>query len=186
MEDLRLNLPLDQAALSSLRAGQRLLLSGVIYCARDAAHQRLVALLDAGQELPFDVRGQAIYYVGPTPAKPGAIIGSAGPTTSYRMDDYAPKLLDAGLRIMIGKGMRGEAVVASMIKNGAVYLGATGGAGALLARSIRAVETVAYPELGPEAVRRMEVLDFPAMVIIDARGNNLYELGPKAYLESLA
>ena len=167
--------------MEKLEIGDRVLLTGVIYSARDAAHKRLFDLIQAGKELPVDIRGQVIYYVGPAPAKPGKPIGSAGPTTSYRMDAYAPKLIELGLKGMIGKGNRGAGVVEAMKKFKAVYFGATGGAGALLARSIRKAETVAYEDLGPEAIQRMEVEDFPVVVINDTKGNDLYVEGRTKY-----
>jgi fumarate hydratase subunit beta len=153
----------------------------VIYTGRDAAHKRLFDLIQAGKELPIDIRGQVIYYVGPAPAKPGKPIGSAGPTTSYRMDAFAPKLMELGLKGMIGKGNRGADVVEAMKKHKAVYFGATGGAGALLARSIKKAETIAYEDLGPEAIQRLEVEDFPVVVINDTKGNDLYVEGAKKY-----
>jgi fumarate hydratase subunit beta len=153
-----------------------------MYAARDAAHKRLIELLDAGKPLPFAIEDAAVYYVGPTPAPPGAIIGSAGPTTSYRMDAYTPRLLELGLRVMIGKGKRSDAVIAAIKQNGALYLGAIGGAGALLASRIKVSDTIAFAELGAEAIRRLVVEDFPAVVLIDTRGANFYETGRAAYL----
>jgi len=173
--------PLSDDVVKSLKMGDKVRINGVIYSARDAAHKRLVELIEKGEELPFDVRGQIIYYVGPTPAKPGYAVGSAGPTTSYRMDPYAPILIEHGLRGMIGKGSRSEAVKEAMKKFGAVYFAAVGGAGALIAKSIVSAEVIAYPDLGAEAIRRMEVKDFPAIVAIDAQGNDLYEKGREAY-----
>ena len=164
-----------------LRIGEKVSITGVIYSARDAAHKRLVELIDKGQELPFDLKGSVIYFVGPAPAKPGYAVGSAGPTTSYRMDPYSPKLIENGLKGMIGKGGRSEEVKKSMVKHGAVYLAAIGGAGALMSKSIKKAEVIAYPELGAEAVRRMEVEDFPAIVAIDAHGNDLYLKGREEY-----
>lgn len=184
MDNIVINTPLSKEQAKSLRAGDTVLLNGVIYTARDAAHKRLVELLDKGEKLPIDVEGAIIYYVGPTPAKPGQVIGSAGPTTSYRMDAYAPRLLDLGLRGMLGKGKRSDDVIASMKKNGAVYLGAIGGAAALIAKKITEAEVVCYEDLGSEAIRRLVVKDFPATVIIDSEGNNLYESGVKEYLAS--
>ena len=177
--------PLTREEARTLRAGESCLLSGVIYTARDAAHKRLCERLDRGEELPMDIRDAVIYFVGPTPAKPGQAIGSAGPTTSYRMDAYSPKLIRAGLTGMIGKGKRGDEVVAAMKECGAVYFGAIGGCGALLSRCIRKAEVIAYDDLGAEAVRRLEVEDFPVVVVIDSEGNNLYQTGRKAYLESV-
>jgi fumarate hydratase subunit beta len=184
MDNIAITTPLAREQAKSLRAGDTVLISGTIYTARDAAHARLVELLDKGEKLPFDVEGALIYYVGPTPAKPGQVIGSAGPTTSYRMDAYAPRLLDLGLRGMIGKGKRSQDVIDSMKKNGAVYLGAIGGAAALIAKKITGAEVVCYEDLGSEAIRRLTVKDFPATVIIDSEGNNLYEFGVKQYLDS--
>ena len=174
--------PLTAEKTKELRAGDNVLISGVIYTGRDAAHKRLVELVQEGKELPVDLRDQIIYYVGPAPAKPGQAIGSAGPTTSYRMDAYAPALLDLGLKGMIGKGKRSDEVVASMMKNEAVYFGAIGGAGALLSKCIKKAEVVCYEDLGAEAIHRLEVENFPVMVVIDSFGNNLYETGPAAYL----
>ncbi len=184
MDNIALTTPLSREDTLKLRAGDTVLLSGTIYTARDAAHARLVELLDKGEKLPIDVEGAVIYYVGPTPAKPGQVIGSAGPTTSYRMDAYAPRLLDLGLRGMLGKGKRSQDVIDSMKKNGAVYFGAIGGAAALIAKSITAAEVVCYEDLGSEAIRRLTVKDFPATVIIDSEGNNLYEIGVQNYLAS--
>lgn len=181
----KIHTPLTREEARTLRAGESCLLSGVIYTARDAAHKRLCERLDRGEELPMDVRDAVIYFVGPTPAKPGQAIGSAGPTTSYRMDAYSPKLIRAGLTGMIGKGKRGDEVVAAMKECGAVYFGAIGGCGALLSRCIRKAEVIAYDDLGAEAVRRLEVEDFPVVVVIDSEGNNLYKTGREAYLESV-
>lgn len=178
---IALTTPLSQAAVCELRAGDRVAITGYIYTGRDAAHKRLVALLDEGRVLPFDPVGQIIYYTGPTPAPPGVASGPAGPTTSYRMDPYTPPLLDRGLRGMIGKGERSAEVVASMVRNGAVYFAAVGGAAAVIAKSIRSSEVVAYPDLGTEAVHRLYVVDFPAIVAIDALGNSLYESEPARY-----
>lgn len=184
MDNVNITTPLSKEQAKSLRAGDTVLLNGVIYTARDAAHKRLVDLLDKGEKLPIDIEGAIIYYVGPTPERPGQVIGSAGPTTSYRMDAYAPRLLDLGLRGMLGKGKRSDEVIASMKKNGAVYLGAIGGAAALIAKRIEQAEVVCYEDLGSEAIRRLVVKDFPATVIIDSEGNNLYESGVKQYLDS--
>lgn len=178
---IHINAPLTEETIGSLKAGDTVSISGTIYTARDAAHKRMIALLEEGKELPFDIQGQVIYYVGPCPAKPGQVIGSAGPTTSSRMDAYAPKLIELGLKGMIGKGLRSKEVVQAMNQKSAVYFGAIGGAGALIARSITKEEVIAFPELGPEAVRKLEVKDFPAVVIIDSQGNNLYESGREAY-----
>lgn len=175
MSTVKLTTPLSEEAVRGLKAGDRVLLSGVIWTGRDQAHKRLVALLDAGKELPCDLRGQAIYFVGPCPAMPGRPIGSAGPTTSYRMDAYSPRLLaDCGLRGMIGKGARTAPVVEAMKKYGAVYFAATGGAGALIAQCVKSCEPVAFPDLGPEAIYRLVVEDFPLVVATDAEGNTLY------------
>ena len=176
--------PVTAADLSPLHAGDTVLLSGTVYTARDAAHERLCRLLDGGGALPFSLPGGAVYYVGPTPERPGQVIGSAGPTTSGRMDAYAPALLDLGLKIMIGKGARSAAVKDAIVRNGAVYLGAMGGAGAVMAASVRASRLVCWEDLGCEAVRELTVQDMPLTVVIDALGNDLYSLGPKAYLES--
>ena len=179
---IKLKTPLDSAAARALRAGDMCLLTGELYTARDAAHKRLCTLLEAGQPLPFDMRGAVIYFVGPTPAKRGQAIGSAGPTTSYRMDAYSPALLRQGLTGMIGKGKRTDAVKQSVVKNGAVYLAAIGGAGALMANSVQSCEVIAWPDLGCEAVRRLVVRDFPLTVLLDAHGGDLYQSGPAAYL----
>jgi fumarate hydratase subunit beta len=177
----RLTTPLTDEAIAALHAGDAVSLSGVLYVARDAAHKRLVAALAAGQPLPFDVRGQVIYYMGPSPARPGQVIGSAGPTTSGRMDPYTPDLLAAGLKGMIGKGERSAAVRQAIVQAGAVYLGAVGGVGALLAQCVRRAEIVAYADLGAEALRRLEVVDLPAFVIDDIYGADAYEQGRVAY-----
>lgn len=182
---IKVKLPLTPEEARKLKSGDNCLLSGVIYTARDAAHKRLCELLAEGKELPIDIKNAVIYYVGPTPAKEGMAIGSAGPTTSYRMDPYSPMLIAAGETGMIGKGKRSEEVVAAMKKYGAVYFGAIGGAGALLSHCVKKAEVVAYEDLGTEAVRRLEVDDFPVTVIIDSEGNDLYENGRKAYLETL-
>jgi fumarate hydratase subunit beta len=181
MAEIRLKTPLRDEDVVKLEIGDKVLLTGVIYTGRDAAHKRLFDLIQAGKELPIDIRGQVIYYVGPAPAKPGKPIGSAGPTTSYRMDAFAPKLMELGLKGMIGKGNRGADVVEAMKKHKAVYFGATGGAGALLARIIKKAETIAYEDLGPEAIQRLEVEDFPVVVINDTKGNDLYVEGAKKY-----
>lgn len=178
----KITMPLTAEKAAELHCGDNVLLSGVIYTGRDAAHKRFTELIDAGKELPFDVKDSVIYYVGPAPAKPGQVIGSAGPTTSYRMDAYAPALLDLGLKGMIGKGKRSPEVIESMKKNGAVYFGAIGGCGALLAKCIKKAEVICYEDLGAEAVRRLEVENLPAVVVIDSKGNNLYEEGRKNYL----
>jgi len=178
---IRLYLPLVDEDLETLAAGDRIFLNGIVYTARDAAHKRLFELLQSGQPLPVDLRGQVIYYVGPTPAKPGRVIGSAGPTTSGRMDAYAPALIAYGLKGMIGKGLRNQAVRDAMKAYKAVYFGATGGAGALLARRIKKAEVVAYEDLGPEAIHRLVVKELPVIVINDAFGGDLYAEGVKAY-----
>lgn len=177
-----LNTPLTAEKTKDLKAGDNVLISGIIYTGRDAAHKRLVELVQEGKELPVDLKDQIIYYVGPAPAKPGQAIGSAGPTTSYRMDAYAPTLLDLGLKGMIGKGKRSDEVVASMMKNDAVYFGAIGGAGALLSKCIKKAEVVCYDDLGAEAIRRLEVENLPVVVVIDSQGNNLYTQGRQQYL----
>ena len=177
--------PLSKEDARSLKAGDSCLLTGVIYTARDAAHKRLCELADQGKELPMEIKDAVIYFVGPTPARPGEAIGSAGPTTSYRMDAYSPTLIGLGQTGMIGKGKRGPEVVAAMKEHGAVYFGAIGGCGALLSQCIKKAEVIAYEDLGAEAIRRLEVENFPAVVIIDSEGNNLYETGRSAYLETL-
>ena len=182
---ISIQLPLTREKARELKAGDSCLLSGIIYTARDAAHKRMMELLDEGNPLPFPVEGSAIYYVGPTPAKPGQPIGSAGPTTSYRMDAYSPQMLASGQRGMIGKGKRSREVIEAMKENHAVYFAAIGGAGALLSRCVQSAEVVAYEDLGAEAVRRLTVKDFPAVVVIDAEGTNLYECGRANYLSSL-
>ncbi len=171
---LRISPPMKKECVESLKCGDRVLICGKIYTARDAAHKRMVEAIERGEELPFDLREQIIYYAGPTPAKPGRVIGSCGPTTSGRMDAYAPKLIELGLCGMIGKGERNEAVVEAMKKHKAVYFGAIGGAGALIAECVESVEIVAYEDLGTEAIRCLTVKDFPAIVVIDSRGNSLY------------
>ena len=181
----RITTPLTAEIVKELKAGDSVLISGAIFTARDAAHKRLIDLLDKGDKLPIDVNNEIIYYVGPTPAKAGMAIGSAGPTTSYRMDAYTPQLLDLGLKGMIGKGLRSKEVIDSIVKNKAVYFGAIGGAAALIGKSVEKAEVLAYEDLGSEAIRRLEVIDFPAVVIIDSEGNNLYEIGQKDYLDSI-
>ena len=176
--------PLTREDARKLKSGDSVLLTGVIYTARDAAHKRLCELVEQGKELPLDVKDSVIYFVGPTPARPGEAIGSAGPTTSYRMDAYSPTMIAQGQTGMIGKGKRNEEVIAAMKEHGAVYFGAIGGCGALLSKCIKKAEVIAYDDLGAEAIRRLEVEDFPVVVIIDSEGNNLYETGRKAYLES--
>ena len=178
---MNLTTPLTDEIIEQLHAGDKVSITGVIYVGRDAAHKRLVAALDSGQPLPFDPQGQIIYYMGPSPAKPGDPIGSAGPTTSGRMDAYTPRMLEAGLKGMIGKGNRSPAVRDAIRKHKAVYMAATGGAGALIAKSIKKSETVAFPELGAEAVLRLEVEGFPAIVVNDIYGGDAYEDGVKQY-----
>lgn len=181
----KITTPLTVDKVKELKSGDSVLLSGTIYTGRDAAHKRLIELLDSGKELPINVKDEIIYYVGPTPSKPGQVIGSAGPTTSYRMDAYAPKLMDLGLTGMIGKGKRDNNVIESIKRNKAIYFGAIGGAGALIGKSIVSCEIVAYEDLGAEAIRKLEVIDMPLTVIIDGEGNNLYEIGQMEYLESI-
>lgn len=174
MNATKISTPLTDEVIKKLEIGMQVLLSGTIYTARDAAHQKLADLLSSGKQLPFEPEGSVIYYVGPTPAKPGSVIGAAGPTTSYRMDPFAPALLDAGIKGMIGKGSRSEKVIDSIKKNTAVYFGATGGAAALISKSVVEAEIIAFEELGPEAVRRLKVKDMPLIVINDCNGNDLY------------
>ncbi len=178
---MEIKAPLSEEMVEQLKAGDPVTISGVIYAARDAAHKRMVEALDRGERLPFDIGGQIVYYVGPAPAKPGQVIGSAGPTTSGRMDVYTPRLLAEGLRGMIGKGNRSAAVKEALKRYKAVYFGAIGGAGALIAKSVKKAELVAYKDLGPEAVLCLEVEDFPAIVIDDAHGHDLYEEGAEKY-----
>lgn len=173
--------PLELPVLEELRTGNQVYINGIIYVARDAAHKRMIESLDKGDDLPIKIAGQTLYYMGPSPAKPGQIIGSAGPTTSGRMDIYTPRLLSAGLRAMIGKGSRSPEVRKAIKRHGAVYMAAIGGAGALIAKSILKAEIVAYEDLGAEAIRRLEVKDFPAIVINDIYGGDLYEEGKIKY-----
>lgn len=180
-EPKRIKAPFDDETARGLKAGESVLITGKILAARDAAHKRLCECLDRGEKLPVDLEGQVVYYVGPSPAKPGMAVGSAGPTTAGRMDAYAPRLMDQGLKGMIGKGYRKPEVVESMKKNGVPYLAAVGGAGALIAKSIKNYTVLAWPELGPEALAEMEVVDFPAIVVIDSEGDNYYETGQKPY-----
>ena len=177
----RVTLPLTDETLEDLRAGDNVLLTGVIYVGRDAAHKRMIEALDQDKALPFDIRGQIIYFMGPSPARPGKPIGSAGPTTSGRMDAYSPRLIAEGLKGMIGKGLRSKAVKDAMVKHKAVYLGAIGGAGAIISKSIKKSEVVAYEELGAEAILCLEVADFPVTVINDIHGGDLYEEGKARY-----
>ena len=178
---MNLTTPLTNDVIEQLHAGDKVSITGTIYVGRDSAHKRLVAALDAGEPLPFDPQGQIIYYMGPAPAKPGDPIGSAGPTTSYRMDPYAPRLMAVGLKGMIGKGNRSLPVREAMQKYKAVYMGAIGGAGALIAKTVRSAEVIAYEDLGAEALRRLEVEDFPAIVVNDIYGGDAYEDGLKQY-----
>ncbi len=172
--DKHLTVPMDDETLKNLQAGEYVYLTGTIYSARDAAHARIYEALKRGEEPPVDLKGHIVYYLGPTPAREGRVIGSAGPTTSNRMDKYTPRLLNYGVKGMIGKGKRSDAVIESMIKNGAVYFAAVGGAGALLSKCITSAEVVAYDDLGTEAVRKLTVENFPVIVTIDSRGNKLY------------
>jgi len=180
-----LKTPLTNDDLKNLKVGDKVTLTGAIYSARDAAHKKIVELIDKQEKLPFDLQGAAVYYVGPAPAKPGYAIGSAGPTTSGRMDVYTPLLISKGLKGMIGKGPRSAEVKQAMKQHGAVYFAAVGGAGALISKSITKSEVVAYPELGAEAIRRMEVKDLPLIVAIDMFGNDLYQTGKEAYKQSV-
>jgi fumarate hydratase subunit beta len=181
VEAIALTIPLSDEDLSHLKIGDRVLISGAIFTARDAAHARLCQLIDQGKELPLDVRGQVIYFAGPSPAKPGQPVGSIGPTTSYRMDAYSPKLMAKGLKGMIGKGSRSQEVIDAMVKYKCVYFGATGGAAALLAKTVKKTEIIAYEDLGPEAIRRLEVENFPVIVVNDIYGKDLYQEGKKQY-----
>lgn len=174
-----IKLPISKEDLEGLRAGDFCYLSGELYTARDAAHKRMIETLDDGGVLPMDIKGQAIYYLGPTPARPGRVIGSAGPTTASRMDKYSPRLLDLGLSLMIGKGRRSDAVKDAMERNGAVYMACIGGAGARLSKSIVSSEVIAYDDLGTEAIRKLRVENFPTIVVMDAVGGNLYERADK-------
>ena len=183
--EIRLTTPLTTEQTKTLKAGDSVLITGVIYTARDAAHKRLVEAAQRGEKLPLEIKDAIIYYAGPTPAKPGRAIGAVGPTTSYRMDAYAPTLMDMGLTGMIGKGKRDAAVKAAVVRNGAVYLAALGGAGALMAKSVQTLEVIAWPDLGCEAVRRLTVREMPLTVVLDAHGGDLYEAGPAAYLAAL-
>lgn len=175
------NIPLNGEITGELKAGDRVLLNGTIYTGRDAAHKRLIEMIGRGEKLPLELMGQVIYYVGPCPAKPGRVIGSAGPTTSGRMDVYTPTLMDMGLKGMIGKGERSQSVVDSIIKHKGVYFAAIGGAGALLAEAIKEAEVLAFPDLGPEAIYKLRVENFPVTVIIDSCGNDLYKIGREMY-----
>lgn len=180
-EPVRIKTPLTDADVERLKAGDRVLITGVLYTARDAAHKRFMELLDKGGNLPFDIKGALIYYVGPTPERPGEVIGSAGPTTSGRMDAYTPRLIELGLKGTVGKGQRGKEVLEAMKRHKAVYLAAVGGAAALIARTIKKAEVIAYDDLGAEAVRRLEVVDFPAIVANDCSGGDLFREGVERY-----
>lgn len=179
---IHIQTPLSRNAARKLKAGDSCLISGVIYAARDAAHKRLCELIDSNKPLPLDIKDSIVYFVGPTPAKSGQAIGSAGPTTSYRMDAYSPALIAKGQTGMIGKGKRGPEVIEAMKLHGAVYFGAIGGCGALLSKCIKKAEVIAYDDLGAEAILKLEVEDFPVIVVIDSEGNNLYEIGRANYL----
>jgi fumarate hydratase subunit beta len=181
MSRKRIKLPLTVETIQELRAGEAVLLDGPLISARDAAHKRMIAALDAGEALPVALQGETIYYVGPCPTPPGRVIGSAGPTTSGRMDSYTPRLLELGLKGMIGKGQRTAAVIRAMVRYGAVYFAALGGAGALISQAIQSAEVIAYSDLGPEAIHRLMVVDFPAIVAVDAQGTDLYQTGRLAY-----
>jgi fumarate hydratase subunit beta len=184
VKPIELVTPLSTEMISSLRAGDSVVVTGQIYTARDAAHRRLVDLIASGEKIPIPIEGQIIYYVGPSPAPPGRVIGAAGPTTSYRMDPFTPKLLELGLKGMIGKGKRSKEVIDAMVRFKAVYLAAIGGAGALMAKAVRGVQVVAYEDLGPEAIRRLTVQKLPAVVVNDILGNDLYAEGQKAYRQA--
>ncbi len=184
-EEIKITTPLDESIVLKLKAGDSVKITGNIYTGRDAAHKRLYELIEEGKDLPFSLEGQIIYYVGPAPAKPGYACGPAGPTTSYRMDPYTTALLEKGLKGMIGKGLRSKEVIESMKKNKAVYFAAVGGAAALIAKTIKKSEVIAYSDLGAEAIHRYYVEDFPAIVCIDAYGNNLYESEPPKYKKEL-
>ena len=179
-----ITVPMTEEEAHALKAGDSVLISGTVYTARDAAHKRMDETIKRGEKLPFDVKDNVIYYMGPSPARPGRAIGSAGPTTASRMDRYAPKLLDMGLRGMIGKGKRTDEVKEAVMRNGAVYFAAVGGAGALLSKAIVSSEVIAYDDLGTEAIRKLEVRDFPAIVVMDSEGNDLYKTAPEEYRQS--
>jgi len=182
-EAIKITTPLDDEKVIQLKAGDLVNITGYIYAARDAAHKRIFELIKKGQKLPIELKGQIIFYAGPTPTKPGHSCGSVGPTTSYRMDPYTPELLERGLKGMIGKGLRSKEVMKSIKKNKAIYFAAIGGTAALIARSIKKSEVIAYEDLGAEAVFRFYVKDFPAIVVIDSAGNNLYEIEPLKYMK---
>lgn len=181
----KLTTPVNKEELKKLRAGDMVYLTGTVYTARDAAHKRMTECLDRGEPLPFVLEGSVIYYVGPTPEAPGQVIGAAGPTTSGRMDAYSPRLLDLGQPVMIGKGMRGQTVIDAIVRNGAVYLAAMGGAGAVMSACIRSARVICWEDLGCEAVRQLEVENMPLTVAVDSYGGNIYESGPRAYLKSI-
>lgn len=181
--DKQISVPFDRGEVEKLKAGDYVYISGTIYTARDAAHKRMYEALQEGSELPFDIRNNVIYYMGPSPARQGRAIGSAGPTTASRMDKYTPALLDMGLRGMIGKGRRNQEVIDAIVRDQAVYFAAVGGAGALLSRSIISSEIIAYEDLGTEAIRKLEVKEFPVIVVVDSEGNNLYETAILQYAE---
>lgn len=183
--DIKITTPLSKEELIKLHSGDYVYISGTIYSARDAAHKRMYESMENGQQLPFDIKDNVVYYLGPTPAREGQVIGSAGPTTASRMDKYTPKLLDAGLSGMIGKGKRSQEVIDAIVRNKGVYFAAVGGAGALLSKCIKKSEVIAYDDLGTEAIRKMEVEDFPVIVVIDSEGNNLYETAVKQYLSNV-
>lgn len=177
----KITLPLTDEQIDTLKAGDSVLLSGSLITGRDAAHKRLFELAEKGEEFPVDIKGETIYYVGPAPAKPGYAVGPAGPTSSYRMDKYAPTLMDLGLKAMIGKGARNQQVIDAIVRNHGVYFAAIGGAAALIAKSIKSEELLCYEDLGTEAIRRYEIEDFPCIVVIDSQGNNVYETEPPKY-----
>ena len=179
--DRTITAPIDRETLKSLHAGDYVYISGTIYTARDAAHKRMIETLDEGRELPLDLKDNVIYYMGPSPAREGRLIGSAGPTTASRMDKYTPRLLDLGMGAMIGKGKRSQAVIDAIVRNGAVYFAAVGGAGAILSKCIKESEVIAYDDLGTEAIRKLTVENMPMIVVIDSEGNNLYETAVKEY-----
>ena len=181
--DRHITAPINKETARSLHAGDYVYITGTMYTARDAAHKRMYEILQEGGELPIDIQGQVIYYMGPSPAREGRPIGSAGPTTASRMDKYAPQLLDLGLGAMIGKGKRNQAVIDAIVRNGSVYFAAVGGAGALLSKCITSSEVVAYDDLGTEAIRKLEIKDFPVIVVMDCEGNNLYDMAIEQYKE---
>ena len=183
--DKRITTPITEEITKDLKAGDYVYITGTIYVARDAAHKRMIEALDRGEQLPIEIENATIYYMGPSPAREGRPIGSAGPTTASRMDKYAPKLLDLGLKGMIGKGARNEEVINAIKRNNSIYFGAIGGAGALISKCIKSSKIIAYDDLGAEAIRKLEVKDMPLVVIIDTNGNNLYEIGKRAYLDSI-